>query len=1087
MELASVALRAGKQAIAPVRRRAPAPAKVLAIASLGASVAFVDATIVNIAFPAIERSFRGTSLSTLSWVLNAYNIVFAAFLLPAGRMCDLLGRRRVFVFGLVLFTVASLLCALAPSAPTLIGFRVLQALGGACVVPASLGLVLNAFAADRRAHGVALLSAFGAAAAGFGPSLGGLLVTAVSWRFVFLVNLPIGVVATVLARRELVENRAPGRRRLPDILGAMMLAAAIASFVLAEVKGPAWGWTGAGVIGCVAGAVVLLALCGIRCARHRAPIVDLSLLRVRSFSAANGMTVISAAGFYSYTLTNVLFLTGVWHYSILRAGLALTPGPFVAAATAGPTSRLAYRIGHRPVLLAGGLIWGGALLWFVARVGLTPHFLSQWLPGMLLLGLGAGALFPNLSGCAVGSAPGDAFATATGVNSVARQVGAALGVAATVAIIGTPSVLGAAEAFRHAWILAAGCMFAAGLGCVSVGSLAASIGPSFGTAARAVLTRPTAAAAPVERTAAPRARRAALQSTGSGRPESAAEFLSRVPLLAALPGDLIDSVAERASTKRVKAGDWLFRAGDPGDALYVVRAGRLQVLAETSRTDAVIRELGRGDALGELALLADEPRSASVRAARDSDLLEIDRAVFEPLLRDSPALAQALTRTLGSQLRESRGTAARMRPLPVTIALLALDDGVPLPALAAALRDELGAHARAELLDADNAPALVPGQDAASAYGSLVDRAEADNDHVLLAADLRRAGEWCAFCIQQADRIVAIASTEAARLDHSTLGVLAGCDLAGFDVPIGSGALAPLAERLAPTECHAVRSGIELDRDLARLARRLAGRSLGVVLSGGGARALAHIGVLEELERSGLVIDRVAGVSMGAYIGGMYALGMDAQEMDAHAFEELVRRRPFGDYTFPRHALIRGRRAEAMLARTFGEAAIEELPRSFFSASADLRTGELVLSRWGQLADAVGVSMCLPVIAPPQLRGNRLLIDGSLVDNLPVAAMAELAEGPIIAVDVKATFERPPRSSAEGGMSIPSLGETLTRVLLLGSANTPASARLHADLTITPRGEGIGLLEFHQLDRARQAGQAAAREALENLPDSVLV
>ena len=444
MELASIALGSGRQALASARRRAPGPAKVLAIASLGASVAFVDATIVNIAFPAIERSFRGTSLSTLSWVLNAYNIVFAAFLLPAGRMCDLLGRRRVFVFGLALFTFASLLCALAPSVPVLIGFRVLQALGGACVVPASLGLVLNAFATDRRAHGVALLSAFGAAAAGFGPTLGGLLVDAASWRFIFLVNLPIGIVAIVLARRELVENRAPGARRLPDILGAFMLAVAIASFVLAEVEGPAWGWTGPGVVGCVAGAAVLLALFGIRCARHRAPIVDLSLLRIRTFSATNAMTVIAAAGFYSYTLTNVLFLTGVWHYSILLAGLALTPGPFVAAATAGPTSRLAHRIGHRPVLMAGGLLWGGALLWFVARVGPTPHFLSQWLPGTVLLGLGGGAFFANLSGCAVGSAPGDAFATATGVNSVARQVGAALGVAATVAVIGTPSALGAA-------------------------------------------------------------------------------------------------------------------------------------------------------------------------------------------------------------------------------------------------------------------------------------------------------------------------------------------------------------------------------------------------------------------------------------------------------------------------------------------------------------------------------------------------------------------------------------------------------------------------------------------------------------------
>src|SRR5690348_4706598 len=193
-------------------QRRPSPRTVLAIASLGSAVAFIDATIVNIAFPNIARSFPGASISTLSWILNAYNIVFAAFLVAAGRIADLLGRRRMFIFGLELFTFASLLCAVAPSANALIVFRVIQALGAAFLVPASLALVLNAFPPERRSHGVALLSAVGAAAAGLGPSLGGLLVAADNWRLVFLVNLPIGVVAVVLARRQLVESRTPGRR-----------------------------------------------------------------------------------------------------------------------------------------------------------------------------------------------------------------------------------------------------------------------------------------------------------------------------------------------------------------------------------------------------------------------------------------------------------------------------------------------------------------------------------------------------------------------------------------------------------------------------------------------------------------------------------------------------------------------------------------------------------------------------------------------------------------------------------------------------------------------------------------------------------
>ncbi len=214
------------------------PRTVLAIASLGGAVAFIDATIVNIAFPDIARSFPGASISMLSWVLNGYNIVFAAFLMAAAGIADLLGRRRVFVFGLELFTVGSLLCAVAPSADALIAFRVVQALGAALLVPSALALVLTAFPPARRSHGIALLSAVGAAAAGFGPSLGGLLVTAANWRLVFLVNIPIGVAAALLARRQLAESRAPGRRRIPDLPGTVLFAIAIGALVLGVGRPP---------------------------------------------------------------------------------------------------------------------------------------------------------------------------------------------------------------------------------------------------------------------------------------------------------------------------------------------------------------------------------------------------------------------------------------------------------------------------------------------------------------------------------------------------------------------------------------------------------------------------------------------------------------------------------------------------------------------------------------------------------------------------------------------------------------------------------------------------------------------------------
>jgi predicted acylesterase/phospholipase RssA len=192
----------------------------------------------------------------------------------------------------------------------------------------------------------------------------------------------------------------------------------------------------------------------------------------------------------------------------------------------------------------------------------------------------------------------------------------------------------------------------------------------------------------------------------------------------------------------------------------------------------------------------------------------------------------------------------------------------------------------------------------------------------------------------------------------------------------------------------------------------------------------------------------------------------------------------------PRHGLIRGGRAEAMLKRTFGEARIEELDRAFMCGAADLRTGEQVMSRHGSLYEAVGVSMAIPVLVPPVVRDGRMLVDGSLVDNLPVGPMAELAEGPIIAVDIKTSFEgsgaRPAAIPvAQRAPRVPAIGETLTRVLFMGASNTSDAARRHADLIVKPHGAGIGLFEWHQIDRAREEGRAAAREALAKAPSSV--
>jgi predicted acylesterase/phospholipase RssA len=501
----------------------------------------------------------------------------------------------------------------------------------------------------------------------------------------------------------------------------------------------------------------------------------------------------------------------------------------------------------------------------------------------------------------------------------------------------------------------------------------------------------------------------------------------------------------------------------------------------------VIRELGRGDALGELALLTDSPRSASVRAARATDVIAIHRGEFVALLENAPALSLELNRSLGRQLRETRAAAPTARPRPATVAIVTFDEHVPLRRLCTQLGLAAGEFASVTVLRGDEVPPPERSVEPATVFGPLLDRAEAAQDLVLLDGGFAQQGDsWTRFCLQQADRILAVTGGGPVPEGLEGRAELRGCDLVAYDAP--PGALAAWAAAFDPIESHVVRDG-ELDDDLARAARRLSGRSLGIVLSGGGARAFSHIGVLEELADAGVTVDRIAGVSMGAMIGALFAMGLDGAEIDEICFEEWVQRRPLSDYTLPRHSLIRGERFRSMLHRTFGMRLIEELPRSFISGSTELRSGRLVLARHGPLWEAVGFSICLPILAPPQVRGGELFIDGSLVDNLPVRALADMGEGPIIAVDVKASFDRPPsnggreRSQDENRrVRTPSLGETLTRVLLLGSESTSEAARRHADLVIRPRCAGVGLLEFHQIDAAREAGRAAALAALEEAP-----
>jgi EmrB/QacA subfamily drug resistance transporter len=427
-------------------------------------MASLDLSIVNIAFPALQRSFPHDPRASLAWVITGYSIVFGSLLVTGGRTADRLGRRRVFFTGLLVFTVGSALCGLAPSVGLLVAGRLIQGGGAAAMLPASLGLLLASFPAERRSEIVALWGGVGALAVATGPSLGALLISAGGWRWAFYVNLPVGALAWLFGRRVLTETARVTTQKAPDYLGVGLVSTVLAGLVLAISEGPAWGWSSGRIVGCLVGAVLLGAAFIYRSSRHPQPVLDLALFSSRSFSVANAATFLYAMGFFAMLLGNILFLTGVWKYSILRAGLAVTPGPLVVAVVSGLAGRVATRFGFRVVLLPGTVAFAAGLVWYATRVGVHPAYVAEWLPATLVTGLGIGMTFPVLSAAAVSSLPAHRFAVGSAVNQTARQIGGALGIALLVVILGAPTSPAAAlDHYKHLWIYAASMAVACGL------------------------------------------------------------------------------------------------------------------------------------------------------------------------------------------------------------------------------------------------------------------------------------------------------------------------------------------------------------------------------------------------------------------------------------------------------------------------------------------------------------------------------------------------------------------------------------------------------------------------------------------------
>jgi EmrB/QacA subfamily drug resistance transporter len=429
------------------------PERTLLIASLATLATFLDTTILYVAFPDIAATFADTGAAELSWVLNAYTIVFAALLVPAGKIADRAGHRRVFLAGSALFTVASMACGLAPTAALLVASRIVQAAGAAALIPSSLALVMHAFAHDQLPRAVAIWGAAGAVAGALGPTLGAAIVEALGWRWAFFVNLPVGIFTIVAGRSGLQESSDPGTR-IPAMLGVALAAAAAGLTSYAVVGTEEAGWLSTRTLGLfLAGGLAVAAFVAHQ-RRTPATVLDLDLFRIANFRWANLAMLVFGTAFSALFLGSILFLTQVWGWSILRAGFGVAPGPIVVGLVAPRIGTLAGRIGQRPILLVGGALYAGSGLYRLVMLGPESDYLRDYLPSMLLSGVGVGCVFPQLSSVVAQALPSNRRGVGGAALQAGRQFGGTLGVALTIALLGAAASLSAAEsAFDRIWWL----------------------------------------------------------------------------------------------------------------------------------------------------------------------------------------------------------------------------------------------------------------------------------------------------------------------------------------------------------------------------------------------------------------------------------------------------------------------------------------------------------------------------------------------------------------------------------------------------------------------------------------------------------
>jgi EmrB/QacA subfamily drug resistance transporter len=409
---------------------------VLAICCMSLFIVALDNTIVNVGLPSIGRDLHA-GVSGLQWTIDAYTLVLASLLVLSGSTADRLGRKRTFQTGLVLFSLGSLLCSLAPNLPALVAFRALQAVGGSMLNPVAMSIIANVFVEPReRAHAIGMWAATVGVAMGMGPVVGGLLVTSIGWRAMFWINVPIGLAACVLTLRYVPRSRASRQRRI-DPVGQLLVIVALATITFGIIEGPAHGWTSALILGAFAiGATSVVALLAYE-PRRRDPLLELRFFRSVPFSGAAIIAVAGLASLAGFLFVNTLYLQDARGLSALQAGLDTLPMAGVTVIAAPLSGRVVARYGTRPVfIVAGAGLSASALL----LTQLSGHTAFWWLfCAYVLFGVGYGVINAPITNTAVSAMPRAQAGVAAAIVSTSRQVGQTLGVA-VIGVLATAGV-----------------------------------------------------------------------------------------------------------------------------------------------------------------------------------------------------------------------------------------------------------------------------------------------------------------------------------------------------------------------------------------------------------------------------------------------------------------------------------------------------------------------------------------------------------------------------------------------------------------------------------------------------------------------